>query len=43
MVHKVCGGNKSIFDSTEDPLHDIEPILDTAWETKNLKLDSQGA
>jgi hypothetical protein len=37
--HKVYGNNQPESDLSEGPSHKIEPIPDTAWETKNQRLD----
>lgn len=35
-----CGSNKAISDLIEGPFHEVEPIANTSWVTKNLKLGS---
>lgn len=34
-----CGWNQSMYDLTYGPHHDMEPILDVFWLTKNQRLD----
>jgi hypothetical protein len=39
--HKACGSDQPISDVTLGPLHKMEPLPNTTWVSKNLRLDSQ--
>ena len=40
--HKAYENNQIITNLTKGPLHKMELIPDTAWVTKNQRLDSPG-
>ena len=40
MVAHACGSNQSISDLNKGPLYKMEPNLNTAWVTKNQRIDN---
>lgn len=38
--HRTCGSSQPLSDRMQEPLHKRKPIPDTAWQSKNQKLDS---
>lgn len=40
--HKAFGSNQQLTDFPQDLLHEKEPIVNTDWVTKNLRIDISG-
>lgn len=42
LVDTHCGRNQPISDSTQGPLHEMQPVPDIAQVAENLRVDSPG-